>query len=130
MEQTLKSRNRSCKERVSSHFKSRMDDIRKLFNAEENYIEELGYLNEYGLCIDFVEAGTFKDQREDFYRYQLSWGGPSEEFRIYKNGDVEFWLLDWFDGACVDVSGDDAYIIKEIVSWNFPEVLNFGNRFY
>ena len=69
----------------------------------------------YGLAIDLVTAGTFKGQREDYIRYQLSYGGPSEEFRIYKNGDVEFWLLDWFDGAKVDVTSEDADIIKNIV---------------
>jgi hypothetical protein len=31
------------------------------------------------------------------------------------NGDVEFWLLDWFDSASVDVAGEDAEIIREIV---------------
>ena len=114
-----------CINKVEDSFKSRMEDIKILFNAPENTTEELGSLNDYGLCIDFVEAGTFQDQRSDFYRYQLSWGGPSEEFRIYKNGDVEFWFLDWFDGAPFKVTGEDAQIIKEIVSWSYPEVLNF-----
>ena len=92
-----------------------MSDIRTLYEAENQKTEELGSLNEYGLSIDKVEAGTFKNQREDYLRYQLSYGGPSEEFRIYKNGDVEFWYLDWFDGAKVDVAGNDAFIIKDIV---------------
>jgi len=112
-----------CSEKVENAFKSRIKDIKALFEAKDNYVEDLGYLNEYGLCIDFVEAGTFRDQRASYWRYQLSYGGPSEEFRIYGNGDVEFWYLDWFDGAPTKVTGDEAYIIKEIVSWNFPEVL-------
>ena len=114
---------KKCKDKVEDAFRSRMEDIKTLFYAEDNRTEDLGHLNEYGLCIDFVEAGTFKDQREDFYRYQLSYGGPQEEFRIYKNGDVEFWFLDWFDGAPIDVTGEDANIIKEIVSWVYPEIL-------
>ena len=112
-----------CSEKVENAFKSRIKDIKALFEAKDNYVEDLGYLNEYGLCIDFVEAGTFRNQRASYWRYQLSYGGPSEEFRIYGNGDVEFWYLDWFDGAPTKVTGDEAYIIKEIVSWNFPEVL-------
>ena len=104
-----------CKDIVKGAFKSRMDDIRILYNAEEQETKELGNLNEYGLCIDYVEAGTFKKQREPYYRYQLSYGGPSEEFRIYLNGDIEFWYLDWFDGACVDVIGEDAGIIESII---------------
>jgi len=116
------SEQKTCADEVQGYFDSRMLDIRTLFNAEDNQTEELGSLNEYGLCIDFVEAGTFQDQREDFWRYQLSYGGGQEEFRVYKNGDVEFWYLDWFDGACIPVVGEDASIIKEIVSWKFPEV--------
>lgn len=106
-----------CEDIVEESFRERMSDIRVLYEAEDNHDEELGYLHEYGLCIDKVEAGTFKGQREDYIRYQLSYGGPQEEFRVYKNGDVEFWYLDWFDGAHVDVTGEDADIIKDICSF-------------
>lgn len=109
--------NKKCIDLVESSFESIMDDIRRMYKADDQTDPELGPLNEYGLSIDKVEAGTFKDQREDYIRYQLSWGGPSEEFRIYKNGDVEFWYLDWFDGAKVDVNGEDADIIKDICSF-------------
>ena len=106
---------KKCKDLVKSSFNSRMEDIRTLYKAEEQTTKELGSLNEYGLSMDFVEAGTFKDQRAPYYRYQLSYGGPSEEFRIYLNGEVEFWYLDWFDGACIEVNGEDADIIKDII---------------
>lgn len=99
-----------------------MQDIRKLYNAPDQETEELGSLNDYGLCIDFVGAGTFKDQREPYYRYQLSWGGPQEEFRIFLNGEIEFWYLDWFDGASTPVTGRDAEIIKDIVSGVYPHL--------
>ena len=106
----------TCKDRVKEAFESRIKDIKELYQTENQETEELGSLNDYGLAIDKVNAGTFEGQREDYIRYQLSYGGPSEEFRIYKNGEVEFWLLDWFDGACLDVLGEDADIIKDIVS--------------
>jgi len=60
---------------------------------------------EYGLCFDLVEAGTFNDQLEPYYRYQISYGGPSEEFRMYADR-TEYWYLDWFDGASIDVTHD------------------------
>ena len=107
---------KKCKDLVKSAFISRMKDIKTLYKAEEQTTEELGNLNEYGLCIDFVEAGTFKDQKSPYYRYQISYGGPSEEFRIYLNGQVEFWYLDWFDGSSVEVIGENATIIKDIIS--------------
>jgi len=133
--------NKPCKDRVKEAFKSRMKDLRTLHTAEEQQTEELGNLNEYGLSIDFVEAGTFKDQKASYIRYQLSWDEgmlpraqaffwhclslPSEEFRIYQNGVVEFWLLDWFDGASAEVEGEDAAIIKDIVSF-LPEATRWG----
>ena len=110
-------RNKKCKDLVQSAFESRMDDIRRLYEAGDDGIDDIGTLWEYGLSIDKVEAGTFSDQRASYIRYQLSWGGPSEEFRIYDNGDVEFWYLDWFDGACVDVVGSDADLIRELVGF-------------
>ena len=106
---------KTCAEEVQDSFNSRMEDIRTLYNAEDQKTEELGALHEYGLCIDKVEAGTFKGQREDYLRYQLSYGGPTEEFRLYKNGDLEFWYLNWFDGAHIDVTDKDADIIKDII---------------
>lgn len=124
----MSDRNKKCSERVNEAFESRMEDIRTLWKADDNETEELGNLCEYGLCIDFVEAGTFNDQREPYFRYQLSYGGPSEEFRIFLNGEVEFWFLDWFDGACVEVTGEDAEIIKEIVQMKYPDLTTYPAR--
>jgi hypothetical protein len=111
----LKIMETTCENKVFEAFKSRIQDIKTLYHAEDQETEELGNLYEYGLCIDKVEAGTFEGQRDDYIRYQLSYGGPSEEFRLYKNGDLEFWLLDWFDGAKTDVKGENADIIKSII---------------
>ena len=76
------------------------------YDGYDNFFD---YCNQAGLCFDRVEAGTFKDQRAAYWRWQLSYGGPSEEFRLYDNKDLEYWYLDWFDGACVDVV-DDVFV--------------------
>ena len=70
-------------------------------------IDDLPEFFNYGLCFDFVEVGTFNDQNEGYYRYQLSWGGPSEEIRFYHDGRIEFVFLDWFVGVGFDVTGED-----------------------
>ncbi len=112
----------SCKDKVSSEWADRREDLQTLLDAEDNYTEDLGYLNEYALSLDFVEAGTFNDQREDYVRYQFSWGGPSDELRFFKNGDIEYWFLDWFDGASVDVTHDNtAQNIQGYLSGLIPE---------
>ena len=117
---------KTCKERVKEAFEERMQDIRTLFEAPDQETEELGSLYDYGLAIDYVEPGTFKGQREGYARYQLSYGGPSEEFRLYQNGELEFWFLDWFDGASVEVTGSDAGIIEDIITSALPDFKIYG----
>jgi hypothetical protein len=113
-----------CKDRVNKAYHSRMRDIKTLFYAEEQQTEELGELSDYGLSIDYVSKGTFTDQRKGYFRYQLSWGGPSEEFRYYVQTDkLEFWFLDWFDGAKVTItSKGNKQIIKDILEMKFENL--------
>lgn len=106
-----RTKDQTCKERVREHLKSRLTDIRAMFKAEdegnENGPEDTGPLNEYGLAFDYVAPGTFRNQKEGYWRYQISWGGPSDEFRFYSSAPncepyrIEYWFLDWFDGAKV-----------------------------
>ena len=61
-------------------------------------------VNQTALSWDHVEA----DGKEaGYYKLQLSWGGPSTECRIYSNL-TEYWYMDWFDGACIEVP-EDSY---------------------
>ncbi len=141
-------RNAPCSERVEYQFNSTMADIRvltwldteepedneKYESSAENdehdgktaskLREELGELNDYGLSLDIVQPGTFEGQRERYKRYQICWGGPSSEFRIFEDDSVEFWFMDWFDGASVNVTGEDAEIIRqivEVIEWKYED---------
>jgi hypothetical protein len=112
---------KDCKGRINDYHASRWEDIDTLYNAPDQTHEELGSLDEYGLSIDLVEAGTFKGQREDYKRYQLGWGGPSDEYRLYKNGDLEYWFLDWYDGAHIDIEGKEKQTIVDIIEMSLPD---------
>ena len=72
-------RNTSCGQRISGQLQGRIAELRKLWNAytsgDERQDGETIY--EYGLCFDYVEPDTFNDQREGYFRYQLSCGRPS-----------------------------------------------------
>ena len=81
---------------------SRLEDIAQKAEA-------LPEFNEYGLCFDFVEAGTFDGQRCGYYRYQISTGGPGEEIRFYDGGLIEFVFLDWFTGVGFNVTYDERF---------------------
>lgn len=105
----------TCKQRVRQHWNSRKADFALYMgNSEvyENGNDDIGPFNEYGLCFDYVPAGTFSDQKKGFWRYQLSTGGPGDELRFYGDPEgkiykVEYWFLDWFDGAKVNVTETD-----------------------
>ena len=115
--------NKKCKDLVQKNYESRIKDLKELFEADDQETEELVSLNNYELDISLIEAGTFEGQRAEYICYQLSWGGPSDEFRIYKNGDVEYWFMDWGDGAKVDVYGPEADLVKEIALVCFKDFL-------
>lgn len=79
--------------------------------------KNLPHFNEYGLDFSFHYPqnddidfdSLYEDiQENSYYRYQLSWGGPSDEIRIYKNGLIEYVFLDWFCGCGFDVSDNEA----------------------
>ena len=84
---------------------------------------------EYGLSIEYVAHDGERNKGAGYHRYLLSYGGPSEEFRFYCDASgycylVEFWYLDWFDGACIDVTDDSR--VRMLVE-QFAETEVFSN---
>ena len=113
----------SCKERIQDELNDRITDIRKLWRLYQRDPDAsdpgLGSFHEYGLCFDYVAKGTFENQKRGYFCWQLSWGGPADEFRFYLDEcfdtyQIEYWFLDWFDGAKVDLTGQDYALLEEI----------------
>lgn len=130
--QTVEVKDQSCKARIDSHLKGRMNDLKKLWANECNGIEddpEVGNLNEYGLCFDYVAPNTFKGQRKGYFRYQISYGGPQDEFRFYLDENlhphrIDYAFLDWFDGAIKPLMGANNRLMLEIFDNYFSECYN------
>lgn len=106
-----------CADLVNGKYKERFKEIKKAYNNKNLDFHE--WLSQFGLGWDYVCKNTFNDQKEGYYRWQLSWGGGSDEFRIYtdeaKNiSHIEYWYLDWFDGASINV--DDEEVIS-VIQW-------------
>lgn len=92
------------------------DDIR------EQYQERF---NEYGLSFNYVKLD--EDTEQDYFRYQLSWGGPSDEIRFYDNGAIEYVYMDWFCGVGFNVNNDDVF--KQVRDWfRDCDMLNFEQK--
>lgn len=82
------------------------------------YDDLYDYVNQNCLGWHYVAPFTFEDQRAGYYRLQLSYGGPSDEFRIYVDDEknicgVEYWYMDWFDGACVNADKED--VVNDVI---------------
>jgi hypothetical protein len=114
----------TCKDRINEEFKSRMTNIKSLWEDYKNPdSEDTDSFPEYHLCFDYIAPGTWKNQRKGYFRYQLSWGGPSDEFRFYIDEElnlykIEYWFMDWFDGASKKLSsGDNFDTMAEIFDW-------------
>jgi len=111
------SKNKKCANLVKGQYQSRLNDFKNAY--KNNDLDFPKWLSEYGLSWDYVVANTFDNQTEGYYRWQLSWGGPSDEFRIYTDNDkniqsIEYWYQDWFDGASIDVNDEE---VKNIIHW-------------
>lgn len=110
---------KTCKERLPEYYNSRMNDLRVFLKDLEGN-DETGSFYDYGLDFSYVEPNTFDDQPTGYFRYQLSWGGPSDEFRIFVDdmnqvNQIEYWFLDWFDGSNKIVTGDDFETIVSLL---------------
>ena len=103
MRTTFLNGDNELKIRGKKYFKSRIEDLTKFMNDPEKSFDDIGTFNDYGLCVDYVEPGTFKNKR-GYVRYQLSWGGPSDEFRFYSQDKIEYVFLDWGVGVGFDVT--------------------------
>lgn len=111
----------SCKSRWAAEKNSEIRTIRKLWNlycaGNEDGDEDGCRFVEHGLAFDYVAPGTFKNTR-GYWRWQISWGGPSDEFRFYTSRPmhwrVEYAFLDWFDGYSRKLTGKDEKLLREI----------------
>lgn len=129
----------TCEDRIDGELESTVETLQRLWDLwkedSEAYDDELGRWDEYGLSFDYVPMGTFSDQEHSFFRYQLSWGGPGDEFRFFLDWDgrintVEYWFLDWGEGASRKLSGETLELLVEIwdneFQWQAEELRRLG----
>ena len=109
----------TCQQRIDEKLENLaelMTEYMEYGDLYENGNDAYPPFHEYGLSFDFVESDTFDDQTEPYWRYQLSWGGPSDEIRFFSDR-TEYWFLDWFDGAHRDISAKQwARDLRELFS--------------
>ena len=110
----------NCSDRIKDAWKSRKSDLKKcLYDPSEEHD-----ICEYGLDFTYVPK---EGKSKDYFRYQLSWGGPSDELRMYEGSKTVYVFMDWFDGAELKVS--KSGVIKDLRDW-FDEsgLLDFQSK--
>ena len=123
MKTTFLNGDKALKERGKKHFASREDDFIKFMNTDDlaDAGEDLGSFYDYGLCIDYQEPNG---RKRGYLRYQLSYGGPSDEIRFYFDGchcdKIEYVFLDWFVGVGFDITD------KEFAQWLWDWFVDCG----
>jgi len=117
---------KTCDERIAVEMEGRLEEIKVLWELwgkdSDLNDDEYGNFIEYGLCFDYVQGGTQYNEDEGYFRYQLSYGGPSDEFRFFTDAEfncyrIEYWFLDWNDGASRRLFNDDKELMLEIFNW-------------
>jgi hypothetical protein len=123
----------TCKERIEQEYKDFTDMLDTAYDYyKKGYIEGVGcepyitrkaenegkdteiYDNVRGLLDKcHVSENTFGNNKP-YTCYQFSWGGPSDEVRVYEDGTAEYWFLDWFDGASKKLSNKYLDILESI----------------
>ena len=128
---------KTCADLVQPNFEERMRVLRDLWAMEDpdsEHEEHETNIYEFGLSFDYQPAA---DVRRGYWTYQLSTGGPGDEFRIYEMchkvvGElvdeyhvsvdrIEYWFFDWFDGASIELIGDDFEWFKDFFTGFFVD---------
>lgn len=122
----------TCSERISAMFARTMSDLRKID------LGDIEALMAHALSFDYIRAGENGNPKPCF-RWQLSWGGPQDEFLFPFNRHViyvgkytpdddglrwnpsattqcQYWLRDWGDSAHVNLSDGHLRILKEVIN--------------
>ncbi len=91
----------SCADRIEQNFQDRYEELQEDFKDQDFF--PANFFEQKGLSIDLVEKEEL-DLDDHFIRYQLSWGGPSDEFRFWKDGKISYHFMDWYDHAEKDIT--------------------------
>jgi hypothetical protein len=101
---------KTCAEHWLGEKDARIREISELIDTEEWY--------DYGLGFDYVAPTD--DQREGYWRFLISSGGPSDEFRFYASTPdappykITYAFMGWFDGHVKPLQDADLTLLEQV----------------
>lgn len=112
---------KSCRGRLRLSLAERITDLKRLIEIEKQGVYEKA-LSEYAESFEYVPAQTFPVQRQGYFKYALQLGHPQDEFHFYTDEafnvkKIEYWYMDWFDGAKVTLNGRKKDVMLQVWQW-------------
>ena len=106
---------KTCEERIDEYLASASGEIKDMYKADVENGGVWGFDPQHALHVDVV---VNEDGEPQYGQYLMSWGGPSDEFRFYYDGRIEYVFMDWYDGATRDVTEHDwaQWLKYELIS--------------
>ena len=95
---------KTCEERIDEALRNRIEEIKEALDSSDDIIK---WINSYALAYD-------DDPHYKAKRLELSFGGPSDGFRFFEDGTIEYYFNDWFDGTTRKLSGENENIMKHL----------------
>ena len=112
----------TCEDVIVEHYNGRLEQLRAtMADVDKAEKDENGIT---WLDFSYVEAHTFNGQERGYYRWQLSWGGPSDEYRIWMNPNgiehITYHFMDWYDGAEMEVYDNEIQeFIEDVFEFDY-----------
>ena len=127
-------KNLKCVDLIQQKFQDRNDNISDIFQLKNDYQEyETSYeaFVSFGLSVDYIEPNTFEDQKNGYIRYQLSYGGPSDELRFYIDDATEHEEFDLYSLGRKEFARLFLFLNKEeLLDKNTAEKLKEKTKFH
>jgi len=109
-------KDKSCEKRIDEHLQERLEEVRQAISNSgsdevavngEKYDDVIEWLNCWTLC--YADDPHYRAKR-----LELSYGGPADGFRFFEDDTIEYYFMDWFDGATRELHGNDKEIMQEL----------------
>ena len=113
-----KDEKRDLNKELKEHFKIDFKELKRLF---KDYRDGGDEIYDYGLWFSYEV-----EDKEGFFRWLLSWGGPSTEFRFFTNPDltirrIEYVFMDWYVRTDYELTGEEFKVLEEIYNELFKD---------
>jgi len=101
---------KTCQELIQQKLKDRLGKIEEILKSDDPT-----KLNAFVLA--YSHDPLFRAKT-----LELSTGSSSDGFLFFDNGTIEYYYMDWFDGASRVLCGKEEALLKKLFSM-FPEFL-------